>query len=462
MPGKPNKIALPKRWQRFPAAFAKNLDYWYFPKGLAVTPDAIRPRLEALVPLNGKPWREAQVDFIRSLNKAQISKAESEWEGGGAPLGRMLLQALRIVGLAWVNPVGRIEITEAGQNFLNASDPDKVLSNQLERYQFWNPTISRKAHEIIKLHPVPFFAEVMRTLTSPRIFAREYELFIARARSYDDLDAMIERIEDFRALPEDQQNELYRQCGEYMIGGKGRSSLINTVALNRPYAFSALTLSKLFEKDGTGLRFRPGALRKYRSFLHDYPSNHTFIQFDTDEEWIAYFGDPNAQPTKDLAMDYYMSKGDVQSAVALKKKEGASEQEVRQFRDMMLSETKIEDYLQTNLDYIGDAAGSELELVGRQYQTSVTKIDLLTKDKKTKDYFVVELKKGRSADIVYGQCSRYMGWVRKNLAEPEGVKVHGAIVAKTIDNKLKAARDAHDTKVALIEFSMKAHAKVIA
>jgi hypothetical protein len=77
------------------------------------------------------------------------------------------------------------------------------------------------------------------------------------------------------------------------------------------------------------------------------------------------------------------------------------------------------------------------------------------------NYLVVELKKGRSADRVYGQCSRYMGWVRKNLASPEGVKVHGAIVARQIDNRLKAARDAHDTKVTLIEFSMKASAKVV-
>jgi len=45
------KIVLPKRWQRFPSAYAKNLDYWYFSKGLAATAVAIRPRLEALKPL---------------------------------------------------------------------------------------------------------------------------------------------------------------------------------------------------------------------------------------------------------------------------------------------------------------------------------------------------------------------------------------------------------------------------
>ncbi len=73
---------------------------------------------------------------------------------------------------------------------------------------------------------------------------------------------------------------------------------------------------------------------------------------------------------------------------------------------------------------------------------------------------VIELKKGRSADKVYGQCSRYMGWVRKNLAH-EYAKVHGVIVARGIDNKLKAARDAHDTKVHLIEFEMKVGATAV-
>ena len=97
---------------------------------------------------------------------------------------------------------------------------------------------------------------------------------------------------------------------------------------------------------------------------------------------------------------------------------------------------------------------------GRQYSTTVGPIDLLAIDTKTGEYVVIELKKGRSADKVYGQCSRYMGWIRKNLAA-KGVKVHGVIVARAIDDKLKAARDAHDTNVYLIEFEMKIGAKAV-
>jgi RecB family endonuclease NucS len=97
---------------------------------------------------------------------------------------------------------------------------------------------------------------------------------------------------------------------------------------------------------------------------------------------------------------------------------------------------------------------------GRQYSTPVGPIDLLTIDTKANEYVIIELKKGRSADKVYGQCSRYMGWVRKNLAA-EGAKVHGVIVARLMDAKIKAARDPHDTKVHLIEFEMKIGARAV-
>lgn len=455
------KIVLPKKWQRFSSAYTETLDYWYFPKGLSAKPESVRARLEILKSLNGKEWRQAQAEYVRSLNEAKVSEAEDKWEGGGAPLARMLIQVMRVIGLAWINPAGRVEITPAGDQFLAGKSYEDVLSKQLDRYQFWNPTVKARVHRAIQLHPIPFLAEVMRTVEPHRISALEYELFVSRARSYEDVDAVVEKIEEFRQLSDEQQHEIARQCDAYMIGGKKRSSLYNTVTLNRSYALAAIALSKLFERDGSGIKFRHGALKTYRPFLQRYQSNHTYIEYDSVEDWMSYFGDPTAEPTIERALDYYVSKGKIESAIALKKKQGTPKQEVREFKDMIVSEKAIEDYLEKNLDYLNSATKMQLQLIKRQHPTSVGPIDLLCRDKKTKDYLVVELKKGMSADKVYGQCSRYMGWVRKNLAQPEGVKVHGAIVARTIDNKLKAARDAHDTKVTLIEFSMKASAKVV-
>ncbi|MEB3088287.1 endonuclease NucS domain-containing protein, partial [Parvimonas sp. D4] len=76
-----------------------------------------------------------------------------------------------------------------------------------------------------------------------------------------------------------------------------------------------------------------------------------------------------------------------------------------------------------------------LEFVGRQYETTVGPIDILARDKKSKGYVVIELKKGRAADKVFGQLSRYMGWVKKNLAG--NAPVAGMIVGTTIDDKLR-------------------------
>ena len=237
--------------------------------------------------------------------------------------------------------------------------------------------------------------------------------------------------------------------------------MYNTIRLDRSYALKMFALSRLVEiNDDGGLSIRKGALKDYREYLSDYGREGAYIEFANEKDWIAYFGDPKASPTIDTALEYYVNKGDVAAAIATKKKTAKTAKELAEFQDMIVSEKAVEDYLENHLDVVGSKIGHKLKLVGRQYSTTVGPIDLLTVDTKTGDYIVIELKKGRSADKVYGQCSRYMGWIRKNLAAG-GQKVHGVIVAREIDEKLKAARDAHDTKVDLIEFEMKIGAKAV-
>jgi Holliday junction resolvase-like predicted endonuclease len=257
------------------------------------------------------------------------------------------------------------------------------------------------------------------------------------------------------------QDLVVKTCDAYKLSGIRRSSIYNTIRLDRSYALKMFALSRLVEiNEGGGLSIRKCALKAYRRYLSDYDREGAYIDFANEKDWIAYFGDPNAPPTIDTALDYYINKGDVAAAIAAKKKTAKSAKELADFQDMIVSEKAVEDYLETHLDVIGSKIGRKLKLVGRQYSTTVGPIDLLTIDTIIGDYVVIEIKKGRSADKVYGQCSRYMGWVRKNLIK-DGEKVHGVIVARQIDDKLKAARDAHDTKVDLIEFEMKIGAKAV-
>jgi Endonuclease NucS len=188
-------------------------------------------------------------------------------------------------------------------------------------------------------------------------------------------------------------------------------------------------LSRLISIDDEGgLALNRPEVRHFRRYLADYVREHAYIEFANEKDWIAYFGDPDKAPTIETALDYYVNKGDVAAAIETKKKQTSSKRELGEFEDMIISEKAVEDYLEGNLDVIGSKIGADLVLLGRQYSTPVGPIDLLTRDKKTSDYVVIELKKGRSADKVYGQCSRYMGWVRTKPSSRESV--HGAIVAR--------------------------------
>jgi len=119
----------------------------------------------------------------------------------------------------------------------------------------------------------------------------------------------------------------------------------------------------------------------------------------------------------------------------------AEEREVRAEVSIQM-ERDLEDFLVNNLHLI--EKGLELYIDergrdGRHYPTDVGEIDLLCK--RNEDFVVIELKKGRTSDVVVGQISRYIGWVRENLSE--GHDVRGIIIVHEFDPKLKYAVLAH-------------------
>jgi len=104
-------------------------------------------------------------------------------------------------------------------------------------------------------------------------------------------------------------------------------------------------------------------------------------------------------------------------------------------------EKYLEEFIESNFDKIDFGARLELyqdeESNGRQYPTSIGNIDLLAMDKECREFVVIELKKGRSSDVVIGQILRYMGWVKENLAKNQ--KVRGIIITKEQDERMKYA-----------------------
>lgn len=103
-------------------------------------------------------------------------------------------------------------------------------------------------------------------------------------------------------------------------------------------------------------------------------------------------------------------------------------------------EKQLEDFIihnwdKTDLGKKYDLIIEDGELLSQQYRTEVGPIDILARDKTTKDYVVIELKKNQTSDDTVGQLARYMGWIR----ETKGGEVRGVIIAGEYDKKLDFA-----------------------
>lgn len=81
---------------------------------------------------------------------------------------------------------------------------------------------------------------------------------------------------------------------------------------------------------------------------------------------------------------------------------------------------------------------------GFEYPVSVGYIDLLARHREEDRWLVIELKRGESTDRTVGQVLRYMGAVRRELAdgaerEGEGASIEGLIIAHEATDRLRYA-----------------------
>ena len=105
-------------------------------------------------------------------------------------------------------------------------------------------------------------------------------------------------------------------------------------------------------------------------------------------------------------------------------------------------EAHLEDFIAHNWPKISWGAALDLyqdgEQTGRQFPAGTWSIDFLAVDRSSKDFVVIELKRGQTSDTTVGQVLRYINWVKANLAS-EGQNVRGIIVASQIDEALRYA-----------------------
>jgi len=122
--------------------------------------------------------------------------------------------------------------------------------------------------------------------------------------------------------------------------------------------------------------------------------------------------------------------------------------------DEFVYETQLREYISNNVEIVEkglslyeDSDGNN----GVEFPAGKWNIDVLATDKQN-NYVVIELKKSKISDKVFGQLARYMGWVKTNLCD-KNQKVRGIIVGGTITDELKYASKLTDN-VKLMEYSL--------
>jgi hypothetical protein len=115
-------------------------------------------------------------------------------------------------------------------------------------------------------------------------------------------------------------------------------------------------------------------------------------------------------------------------------------------------ESHLREYLAKNINS-AIKLETPLQVVDVEHPTGVGPIDLLAQNK-AGDYFVFELKLDRGVDAALGQLLRYMGWVKKHMAN--GHNVSGIILASEISDKLRyAVLNTPDVKLMEYELQIK-------
>lgn len=162
--------------------------------------------------------------------------------------------------------------------------------------------------------------------------------------------------------------------------------------------------------------------------------------------WFEYYGDPSKRPTFIQKILYELDNihGGKRSVERYIKR--LKEREVKELKEILKEEDKtIEDVLyEKEIEEILFKTpkliepGLKIIENGRQFQTEIGRIDLLTESIK-KEFVIIEIKRDDADDRVIGQILRYIGWVHQKLCT-QGQGVRGIVMAGGFPQKVQFSR----------------------
>jgi hypothetical protein len=417
-------VPLSEFWETFVTEYSADGIYWYFPKGGTADTDEFREKFRIFQSFEGDDWTpDLQGKFLAALHAAKLSVGQTR------ALTRIMKRVYENLGLCWVVGGRPIRITPAGREYLEEKGPSKVLDAHVWRYQLPNPLNDVDATQGISLFPHLVIVEMLLACDR-HVTNEEFVLFAARMKRSSEMAKGIERIKAWRKAPHSTKTEILNRLA---------NTKYKTIDQNSGFALAFHRCDLLLDRRTDQLSVSEKNAEDLATMLGLLKGEAVPIEFKDEPDTVAFYGDPKRIPTKLEALDYYMDVSEVKKAVEVYRKlpeDVRGELTPEEFEKEQFLEKHLEEYLEKHLDKIEPG----LKMLGRQYKTEVGPIDLYARAANG-DLVVIELKKGRVADKVFGQICRYIGCIKEDHAE-DGEAVRGFIVGREVDEKLKYAAKA--------------------
>jgi len=402
-------------WRSFVQAFRRSTGTWYFPHA-TISPDNLRRQMSVFLEFDGEAWSDSAVN----------ARLRAEHLTTGRRAGtRMLYKALENSGLCWVDD-GVLRITPTGHELIAGADPVGIMERVLWRYQLSTPVNPQRT---LRLYPHAALVDIL--LRVGEFVTRDEFILLVSLTTTEEVEDTITAIHAWRALSAAEKNEVIDACGRRF----GRRATDAGYSMN--FHATASYLERFSAADGRlGIRVSAGRAQTARDRLEAHHGAE-WINYDQKADCVADMGASETPLDLVEAVDHYLDTSQIEKAVEAFSRLPANARggrTVEEFERSAFLERDLEDHLVQNLDKI--EAGLTLIGQGRQYPTTVGTMDIFARAANG-DCVVVELKKVRASDKVFGQICRYMGWVGIHF-EPQ-TTVRGYIVGSDVDEKLRMA-----------------------
>ena len=422
--------------------------YWYIPKARALNDDNVKFCAQTLQlvfeDFLGATWnRETQDELLSGLIDKGLTHPYTSGGtiGDRTALSRIINALLGTLGLLWAESDQEIIITDAGFAVIaalaNGEPLRRVVEQQVVKLQYPHPLLSRDNREgFAGLIPHVFLLQVLQD-TEGYLTFEEQELFVNLATEQNDVPRIVRYIQHWRNLRPDQQTELkeiFRTMPTVAEPEPGRR--FRRISQDAGYQRSFFCYPSWLEVDSGErvIRIRePGRTAELTG------SDLKVTGFESREDWFSYLGDPERTPSW---FDY------LAFAVETAESSEQAREEIEQHADKLSDEESAE-ITRLEIEKAIESSYAErpellttleggLQLVGRQVETPIGRIDLLCRGSDGK-YVVVEIKAKGAEDSVFGQILRYIGWVHSNYPDGRG-NVRGIILASQFPDKARYSR----------------------